>query len=299
MSDSPHGDLLAFLAGQFVQRDEHQCTAVELVFSPGKGFRDEHVRRWDRHQTPEKFEVVAVEKFATEIIELITHEVDQKEPGKYRYVVRTVEHLGERATHSIAMQPAFSGHPDENALAVASGARGSEGVIASHAGTLMRVNAQMFDSTIRVAMHANESLRQQNMELLAENRELRRKLDEAESTRLEREFRVAQAAQSMQVKQQGLQYLFQFGQIAMGQLMSGGKTTDPDSALVELLYKFGSDLRADQAQALMGIFDQGQMAIFMQVMSIVKEATEKKQAAAGAQQQAANANSTAPKTAGP
>lgn len=289
MSESertPHDALFAFLAGEFAKPGEGQCTGVTIFFAPPGGYREEEIRRWDRRATPEKFALEHITEFAREILDILTHEADAKSPGKHRFAVRTTQAIGHRAMHSITLSPAYTGAGEETALAIKGGGGSESAIIASHAGSLMRVNQQMFDSVVRVSMQASDAMRRQIEELLTENRDLKKKLDEAESTRLEREFRVAQAAETMNFKKQGMTQLFQFGQIAMAHLTSGGKTADPDSALVNLLYEFGSTLRGEQFAALQQVLDQPQIMMFINVMNIVKashESKEAKQAAAASQ----------------
>lgn len=284
MADSdqtPHDLLFAFFAGEFAKRDEYQCTSVTASYAPPGGYREEEIRRWDRRATPDRFELAGIGELTKEVLDVVTHEVDAKQPGRHRFTIKTTQAKGGRATHSISLAPAFSGNGDEStALVVSKGAEGA--IIANHANALMRVNQQMFDSVVRVSMQAGESLRRQNEELLTENRDLRRKLDEAESTRLEREFRVAQAAETMNFKKQGMQQLFQFGQVAMAHLTSGGKTADPDSALVGVLYELGTTFRPEQFSALQQIFDQAQLMLFMNAMNMVRAAHDSKEQKAAA-----------------
>lgn len=75
-------------------------------------------------------------------------------------------------------------------------AQRSEDTVQRHADQLMRINAQMFESSIRALGQQNYDLRQQVSEVSAENSKLRRELDEAQSNKMEREFLIAMAAET-------------------------------------------------------------------------------------------------------
>jgi RNase adaptor protein for sRNA GlmZ degradation len=64
--------------------------------------------------------------------------------------------------------------------------------IASHVDQLMRINAQMFDDTIRVLGEQSKTLLEQVMQLTANNANLRRELEEASSNRRDREFAISE-----------------------------------------------------------------------------------------------------------
>ena len=286
MADDPqalHQELVAFLAAQLANKDLRQCTALVLFFAPGSGWRDDPIRTWDRKSNPEKFELGALDEVAKEILAVAEGDVNARQPGKHRYFVRS-EQVSGRELHAFALSPAYNGS-DDAALVPSGGPGGRQdtnAVLANHAGQLMRINGQMFEGIVRVATQSNQSLQKQNGELLEENSRLRRKVDELESTRLEREFRIHQASESMRVKGEGLKRLFQYGDLAMTYLTSGGKAADPDKALTKAVREFGESLNQQQGASLMQILTQEQMAKFMVIMNLVRAGQEEEKPAAAA-----------------
>jgi hypothetical protein len=120
-----HSKMLQFLMTEWGRKDNRQLVAVELVYAPGGGFRDEPIRKWVRADEPDFFaEFVNIEKLVTQILEIAEGEVDAKPAGKHRFVVRTHQHLGERANHAFALSPSYTGG-DETALVPNGGGGGA------------------------------------------------------------------------------------------------------------------------------------------------------------------------------
>ena len=61
---------------------------------------------------------------------------------------------------------------------------------------MMRINSQMFDGTHRALNAQNTDLTLENKELRRENAALRKELDEATSSKLDREFQIAMFAEA-------------------------------------------------------------------------------------------------------
>jgi hypothetical protein len=294
MSDNAeiYAKILAFLAGEFALKENRQCLGVDLLYSPGGGFRDEPIRSWLRKDDPDLFEsFVNVEKLVAQIVEIVEGEVDAKQPGRHRFVVRTHQAMGGRALTSIVLQPSFRGGGDELALATTHGGGpgGSNGgpnqvatVLASHAAQLMRINAGMFDGTIRVLGQQSVSLHQQIAELTTENIALRRELDEARSNKMEREFQIAMGAEKNKRANEGFQKLLQIGTVVAAKMGGDDGSIGAPSPLAMLLQDFGKSLRPDQIAALMNVLDMGQKMLFMEIMNTVTAAAEANQAKATA-----------------
>ena len=107
-----HGKILAFLVGEFARKEGRQCTGVDLLYAPGEGYRDEPIRKWVRTDEPELFEFQGAEGLVSTILEIAEGEVDAKPSGRHRFVVRTHQHLGGRATMSFALSPTYVGGGD-------------------------------------------------------------------------------------------------------------------------------------------------------------------------------------------
>ena len=286
MSDGAelHRKVLGFLSGALAPKEGgRQCIGIDLLYSPGSGYKDEDIRKWVRADEPELFEnLVNVEKLVLLIIEIAEDEANAKTAGKHRFIVRSREHMGGRALLSFALQPSYSGGGDETALALPGGIpRDAAGValstINSHAGQLMRINQQMHEGTIRVLAAQNEGIRTENAELRAENIALRREVDEARSNKMDREFQIAMAAEKNQRTNAGIQKLLQIGTIVASKIAGGNDDQNGAATpLAMLLTEFGKSLRSDQIGAVMGVLDMSQKMMFMEIMKIVMPPDEPK-----------------------
>jgi regulator of replication initiation timing len=146
----------------------------------------------------------------------------------------------------------------------------------------MRINAQMYEGTIRVLGAQNQDMRQENAELRSENILLRREVDEARSNKMDREFQIAMAAEKNQRTNAGFQKLLQIGSVVAAKI--GGADENQGggaSALGMLISEFGSSLRADQIGVLMNALDMGQKIMFMEIMRMVQPAEPKPGPSAG------------------
>jgi hypothetical protein len=160
--------ILNFLMTEWERKDAHQLVEVDLIFAPGNGFRDEPIRNWIVADEPELFsEFVNIEKLAAEIFEIAEDEADAKPSGKHRFIVRTKQQAGEHARHSFALSPSDFGAPTTD------GSRDQQ-ALANHANQLMRINAQMFEGTMRVLSQQNMNLHEQVAALMAKAKAVQR-----------------------------------------------------------------------------------------------------------------------------
>lgn len=108
-----YAKLLPFLLTAFARKDGRQCTGVDLLYAPGDGYRDEEIRNWAREEDPEIFDSFAyVESLVSTILEIAEREADTKAPGKHRFIVRTHQHLGGRATMSFPIYQSDNSNED-------------------------------------------------------------------------------------------------------------------------------------------------------------------------------------------
>ena len=277
-----HGKILGFLMAEWARKDNRQLVAVDLLYAPGGGFRDEPIRKWVRADEPDFFaEFVNVEKLVTSIIEIAEGEADAKSAGKHSFRVRTKQHLGERANMSFALSPAYNGG-DETTLVPNGGGGGPRGggaeiavaqILASNNGQLMRTNTQMFDGTIRVLGQQNMSMHEQVMALTAENATLRRELEEARSNKMDREFQIAMAAEKNARANAGVQKVLQLGSVIVAKFAAGNDAAaqlGEAAPLPMLIGEFYQSLRQDQMGALMQMLDMAQKILFMEIVNMVK-----------------------------
>ena len=279
-----HAKILQFLMAEWARKDNRQLVSVELIYAPGGGFREEPIRKWVRADEPDFFaEFVNIEKLVIQIIEIAEGEVDAKPAGKHRFVVRTHQHLGERASMSFPLAPSYTGG-DETSLVPNGGGGGSRGgggeiaaaqILASNNGQLMRINTQMFDGTIRVLGQQNMSMHEQLMTLTTENATLRRELEEARSNKMDREFQIAMAAEKNQRTNAGFQKLLQLGTVVVAKFGAdkaggGGGQLGEGSPLPMLLAEFYQSLKQEQLGVLMQTLDMAQKIMFMEIVNMVR-----------------------------
>lgn len=275
MSDNAelHGKILGFLMAEWARKENRQLTGVDLLYAPGNGFKDEEVRKWIRSDEPELFaEFVNVEKLVAQILEIAEGEADAKPPGKHRFIVRTHQHMGGRATMSFPLSPSYRGSEDSALVPSGGGGGRDQQVIASHAGQLMRINAQMFEGTIRVLGQQNMNLHDQVSTLTAENAMLRRELEEARSNKMDREFQMAMAHEKNARTNAGFQKLLQIGSVVAAKIGTGAEALGDGvpNPLATLLAEFYQSLRQDQLGVLMQTLDMGQKIMFMEIVNMVK-----------------------------
>lgn len=277
-----HSKLLSFLMSEWARKDNRQLVAVELMYSPGQGYKDENIRKWVRQDEAELFaEFGNLEKLVQIILEITEGEADAKPPGKHRFFVRTHQFAGERATHSFSMSPSFKGASDDLAMAPSGGGGGGGGsgggggradqnVIANHAGQLMRINAQMFEGTIRVLGQQNMSLHEQVATLTAENATLRHELEDARSNKMDREFQIAMAAEKNARTNAGFQKVLQIGSVIAAKIGSAGAMGGSESPIALLIQEFYKSLEQPQIMQLMQMLNMQQKIMFMEIVNMVK-----------------------------
>ena len=278
-----HAKILGFLMAEWARKDNRQLVSVELVYAPGGGFREEPIRKWVRADEPDFFaEFPNVEKLVTQIIEIAEGEVDAKPAGKHRFVLRTHQHLGERANLSFPLSPSYTGGDETSLVPNGGGSRGGGGggsdvaaaqILASNNGQLMRINTQMFDGTIRVLGQQNLNMHEQIMALTVENATLRRELEEARSNKMDREFQIAMAAEKNARTNAGFQKVLQLGSVVVAKFAAGNDAAaqlGEAAPLPMLIGEFYQSLRQDQMGALMQLLDMAQKIMFMQIVDLVR-----------------------------
>jgi hypothetical protein len=273
-----HGRVLGFLMGEWSRKDNRQLVGVDLMYSPGQGFRDEEIRKWERADEPEVFaEFVNIEKLVNQIVEIAEGEADAKVPGKHRFVVRTRQHGGTKPTMSFALNPGYRGAGDDTALVSGGGGGGGQRgdiavaqVLASNNSQLMRTNQQMFDGTIRVLGQQNMNLHDQLSVLTSENATLRKELEEARSNKMDRDFQIAMAREKNERHNVGFQKVMQLASVAVAKIggaevAAQGSELGPQAMLIGELYK---SLRPDQMNTIMGALDMAQKLMFMEIVKL-------------------------------
>ena len=120
-----HARILAFLRGELALTGHQVCVSLELELAPtAQGFRPQQLKKWIRESQPELFEGgLETEKLVAAIVQLADDDVETQPAGKYRYVLRTHQHLGGRSTLSFSLSPTqrYDGGDDSTALVASAG----------------------------------------------------------------------------------------------------------------------------------------------------------------------------------
>ena len=287
-----HQRIFQFLMAEWNRKDNRQLEEVHLVYAPGNGFAHEPIRRWVRTDEPELFvEIANVEKLVMQILEFAEGEADAKPAGKHRFVIRTKQTMGERATMSFALAPTYKGEGDDEALIVNGGGSGGGGgggggrgssdvaiatILSNNNAQLMRTNTQMFDGTIRVLGHQVQNLHERIIELTGENATLRRRLEEAESSKDDRDFQRMMAHDKSQRSNAALQKVLQLGTVVMARFGGEGGSQLPEGNPMGLLIsEFYQSLRQEQMASLLQTLDMPQKIMFFEIVKLVQAQQEK------------------------
>jgi len=275
-----HRKILEFLMAEWARKENRQLVAVDLLYAPGGGYKDEPIRKWMRADEPEFFaEFVNVEKLVSLIIEIAEGEADSKPAGRHRFKVATQQYLGERPYMSFSLQPSYTGGDDAAIVPFGGGAGGGgragadvavAQILAGNNAQLMRTNTQMFDGTIRVLGQQTLNMHEQITTLLAENTLLRKKLEEAESNKMDREFQIAMAADKNARANAAIQKVLQISTVVAAKFAGGNggaQQLGEAGSLPMLINELKQSLRQDQLGALMQIFDMPQKMLFMEIVN--------------------------------
>lgn len=276
-----HQKILSFLLTEWNRQDNRQLVGVDLLFRPGNGYKDEEIRRWERADEADFFaEIGNVEKLVTTILEIAEGEADAKPAGKHTFMIRARQHMGSRPNMSFALQPSFTGEPTDTSLVAPGGAGGPRStdvalaqILSGNNSQLMRINAQMFDSAFRPLAQQNAQLLNELISTRAENAELQRKLVDAESNKLDREFQIAMAASKDARANATVQKLFQLGTVVAAKFASGTQAAGQigeASPLSMMMGELWTSLRDDQRNGIMHMLDMSQKILFMEIINKVK-----------------------------
>jgi len=147
-----HAKILAFLVGEFAHKEGRQCIGVDLLYVHGNGVRDVALRKWTRADQSELFEGTNVEQLVGQIIRIAEDEVEAL--GARRFVVRTWQYMGDRASCLFTLASSYNG---------------SDAMVVQSTST----------SLAELVALQNSALLAELIETRVENRSLRRSLDEA------------------------------------------------------------------------------------------------------------------------
>lgn len=283
-----HAKILTFLRGELALTGHQVMVALELELAPQiQGVRAQQLKKWVRESQPEVFEGgMETEKLVSQIIQLADDDVETQAPGKYRYIVRTHQHLGERSTLPFSLSPSMrhgNGQDDESTttLMTSSGHKidanaATTMVLGKHAGDLMRINAQMFDVQAKYSTQVTSQLLKDNAELNLENRTLRRENDELKSNRMEREYAISERAEKMHQGNKQFEKVMQLGTIVASKMLgdSGGMGMGGSSPVGMLLHSFKESLNQNQLMQLGMMLTSEQRLMLGEIMAYATAPTD-------------------------
>ena len=286
-----HARILTFLRGELALTGHQVMISLELELAPSvQGARPQQLKKWIRESQPELFEGgLETEKLASAIIQLADDDVETQQLGKYRYVLRSHQHLGGRSTLSFSLSPTYRHDgPDgaESTTALMAAGQKLDGnaaatmILGKHAGDLLRTNLQMFDIQGKYATHVTAKLLEENAELSLECRNLRRENDELKSTRMEREYALSERAEKMHQGNKQFDKVMQLGTIVASKMLGdGGGGATPVGML---LATFKDSITQQQSMQLLQMLTNEQRLMLMEIFSYATTA-EQAQAAQAAQ----------------
>lgn len=283
MSDDIRSRLIDFLGPAFSAKDRNLAMKVELLYCPGKGLRDEQMREWERSDRPEIFEQLdLIEALIMQIIKLAEDHADNAGAGSHKFKVRVHQQFNGKPFLLFAIKPSHDSYAGDESTAMMAPGGGMGGsaqndavigalnMVSGHAGQLMRINTQMHGESFRVLANLTEDLRDENIKLRTENSQLRKELEAAQSNKEDREYQFAMAHSKNQRTDAAVSKAIQIGTVIAAKITGMGKELGAPDGLGMLLTEFGKSLRPEQIQALMGVLDQGQIIMFMQIMEMVQ-----------------------------
>lgn len=275
MSEEIHAQLLSFLGEAFARQGHRQAVKVSLLYCPPKS-REEPMRSWDRETDGTVFERLdLLESLIRTIIESSETLADANGIGTHQFKVKVFEHLGGTSFSPFRIKPSYDGTQSNDLALPNMGGQGNGdssaamAILSQNNGVLLRVNQQMFDSSFRTLANLTENMRAENNELRLENQKLRKELEEAQSNKLDREYQLAMAADKNARTNRATEKLLQLGTVIAARITGTGKELGVTDGLQMLLMQFGKSLRPDQLQKLMTVLDQGQLAMFVQIMEMI------------------------------
>ena len=269
-----HGKILSFLMGEFARKEGRQCVSVEICYAPGGGFKEEPIRKWVRADEPDLFDNFAnIEKLVSQIVEIATGEADAKPPGKHRFVRANASALG-RSRDALVLRSrrattvATTQRSCRLGVAVAAS---DQGVIANHASQLMRINAQMFEGTIRVLGQQNMGLHEQVQTLTRRRtRRCAASWRRRGRTRWIASFRSRWRPRRMRAPTRAFRSCSRSARVVAAKIGGGDEGQGRGaSSLAMLIVDFGNSLRPDQTEARsMSMLDMAQKIMFMEIMKM-------------------------------
>lgn len=310
MSSDIHSKLLAFLASALARTGTEMAMRIEVEYKPREGYRKDTLRKWTREGDPEIFTatdpgsanadgdatlsgMAFVEALTSEIIDIAETRADSEGHGRHRFLVRVVQHYGERLTHMFTILPAFDSDAaaDEVALVGPEGATGKElaptatGLVSQlmrHLEARDRQQERLLGTMMQAVGHQANLLRGENTELrqqLAEKDRERmqwlQQLEEARSVEHDRQIEAQTVVAREERKTIATKKIAALLPVVVSKIATpdNAKPSDsaaPPSALAKLLQQFLVSLTVEERGAILTALSMEQQAVLMEIGRVIQ-----------------------------
>lgn len=277
-----HTKILAFLSGEFSRTESHQCVHVGLYYrAPGIGDEDLYSKDRSVPDEAEWFSTLAlIEKMVREMLDRAEQQANSftTNAKARRFFIRTKQHMGGRQTYPFALQAtaivSYDDDDDEDGGSRAAAGDGNA-LVGDAFKTLVKVNAGMFGDSLKALSAQLTAAVKENAELNAENRNLRRQVDEVTSARMDREWAIQKEMKRENRADQGFAKFIQLGTIVASKMLPGtGLEQAIDGggdALEMMIAKFFESMSEEQGKALLSILKMEQQMMLYEVDQLIKK----------------------------
>ncbi len=299
-SETNHRLLVEFLGREFARREGRICTEVCLVQAqPGSKGRD--LQTWYREENPPLFENLGnVEQLASQMLDLAEKDAATLASGRYRYEVRTMQHL--RGTARVAFQVIVSAEDEFPGIDEQPDSKGAVAQQMRHAEWAIRAVMQMAQSVTGVQREQIRQLADDNHRMAGDRIRILGQLEASRTEETERTMAMISNERADDRKDQVLQKLLPLAPIALSRFAS--KDAPPgtgggmgSSVLAQIVLALIKSFKEDQVMKLASSFSMEQQALFGEMIRIVRDmemAEKAKESAANPERQASGASATSP-----
>jgi hypothetical protein len=287
MSEDIHRKLVAFLSGEFARGEGRICVQLDLT-AANPGSVGTPLGTWDRAENPELFsDLGKIEELVTAILTKAQDHADAFGSGSHRFEIRTRQHLGHRVAHGFRL----AATTDSDGLGGGDDQPNATGVLAQqmrHTEIHMRMSVTTTQLMVGTLERQLRSLSDECVQLREERRKHLAELEEARSTRGEREYVMSMGLAADERKTQAVNKVLQLLPVVATKFlgkeaMEGGKATP----LSMLISELGKSLTPPQIKQITAALSMEQQMLLMEAMRVAQAAEpaadeEKKEATAKA-----------------
>ncbi len=293
-SETNHRLLVEFLGREFARREGRICTEVCLVQAqPGSKGRD--LQTWYREENPALFENLGnVEQLASQMLDLAEKDAATLASGRYRYEVRTTQHL--RGTARVAFQVIVSADDEFPGIDEQPDSKGAVAQQMRHAEWAIRAVMQMAQSVTGVQQQQIRQLADDNHRMAGDRIRILGQLEASRTEETERTMAIISNERADDRKDQVLQKLLPLAPIALSRFVS--KDAPPGagaggSVLSQIVLALVKSLKEEQVMKLAASFSLEQQLLFSEMIKIVQTMETAERAKEGAANQGGQATANA------